>query len=134
MNVKPWILFMTFFCCFVYAGQAQYVLEVGDQFIPINNEDVVSKKALLSADTIRVMYLAPGTKEPSQMKNVMVVTQQNGENTGAFMHPSGIFGKEVLVRIETMNDGHLLIGQYEVPGNTLRAVVKGATIRVRLGP
>lgn len=134
MNVKTGLLFIIFFCCFGYAGLAQYALQVGDQFIPIVNEGVISKQTLLSADTVRVMYLKPGSKELSQMKNVMVVTQYNGENTGAFLYALGVFGKEVFAKIEKMDGGRMLIGQYKVAENGTKESVTGTVVSLRLGP
>lgn len=125
---------MIFLCCFVYEGQAQYVLQVGNQFIPMANDVVVSKQILLSADTVRVMYLKPGSKEPCQMKNLMIVTQHNGENTGAFLSPLGVFGKDGLAKIEKMDDGRILIGQYKVAENGSKESVMGTVVSLRLGP
>jgi hypothetical protein len=130
MRAKAALLFVFFVSGLVLVARAQYALQVGEQFIPIANKDILSKQALLSDDTIRMVHIAPGKQTISVMNEVMVVISENGGEAKAYMFPSGVFSTELLEELKRMTNGVIFIGQYRTEKNTKKAV----GIRLVLGP
>lgn len=137
MNLKSGTILLLLFCAFVCRVNAQYTLQIEDMFIPIANNDVISKKALMEADTVRVMFLEPGAKEPTLVNGLLVVIRENGENAAAYMYPTGVWGREVHDKIARVNEGRIIIGQQMPRDKMVNGVMmksKGPTISLILGP
>jgi hypothetical protein len=137
MNIKSGALLLAIFCCVVFRSAGQYALQVGDRYLPIANGDTISKKTLLSADTVMVIHMKPGAKTPSVMKDIIILIQQNGENAGAYIYPSGVFETEVRKKIAQTESSRMIIGQKKTPSETPKGVAaqsKGPTIALTLIP
>lgn len=131
-QAKPLILLFALLFCFAARGLAQYALQVDEVFIPIQNKQVISKRLLLAADTVRFVIAHSGIKKQPETETweIVLINKEHDGELYKFQFDSNIFEPAVLATIKKIDEGLIVIGHRD-PNNRLRTV---GAISLIIGP